>query len=175
MDRDVAIWVVAAGIPGVVCLALVAVLWHKLRVLRAEQEVLLAGGDRGGLVERQAALARSVTQVETSVSALRTDVETLARETQHGLRGAVRFQAIVRYDAYADMGGEQSWSMALLNADKTGAVISALHAREHARMYFKEVVAGVPTQTLSPEEAQAVAQAMTQPGPVITLADGGAR
>ena len=71
----------------------------------------------------------------------------------------------VRYDAYRDMGGQQSWSIALLDGTRTGAVVTSLHSRDHARVYLKELTAGVAEQRLSPEEARAVALALGEPIP----------
>jgi len=70
----------------------------------------------------------------------------------------------VRYDAYGDMGGQQSWSIALLDASATGSVMTCLHARDHARMYVKEVVNGASEQRLSPEEVAAIALATGHAG-----------
>jgi hypothetical protein len=94
---------------------------------------------------------------------LRAEVARLTEHTDAGLRGALRFQGIVRYDAYQDMGGQQSWSMAILNANGEGAVITSLHARDHARVYLKEIVGGAPLQRLSPEEERALAAARAEP------------
>ena len=54
------------------------------------------------------------------------------------------------------MGGSQSWSIALLDDSANGTVISCLHARDHARVYLKEVVGGRSAQRLSPEEERAI-------------------
>lgn len=157
---------VAAG-PGVVAVVLAAILWVKLRRVRAEQRMLLPDGTQVGLVEGQAVLARSVAHLDKRIDAVRDEVTRLTEHTNAGLRDALRFQGIVRYDAYSDIGGAQSWSMAILNAERTGAVISSLHARDHARVYLKEVVGGASAQRLSPEEIQAIARAMDDPAPHI--------
>jgi Protein of unknown function (DUF4446) len=63
------------------------------------------------------------------------------------------------------MGGQQSWSIALLDGNHSGAVVTSLHARDHARVYLKELVEGTPGQRLSPEEERAVALALGRPAP----------
>jgi hypothetical protein len=63
------------------------------------------------------------------------------------------------------MGGQQSWSIALLDANQNGAVVTSLHARDHARVYLKEMALGTPSQRLSPEEERAVALALGRPSP----------
>ena len=68
--------------------------------------------------------------------------------------------AIVRYDAYEDTGGHQSASLALLDAARTGVVITAIQGRDYARIYMKEIDRGQPAVALSPEEQEAVERAM---------------
>lgn len=158
----------AAAVPGVAALIVAIVVWVKLRRVRAEQRVLLPDGERVGLVERQAALARAGDRLGDRLDDLRAEMTRLMEHTNIGLRGSLRFQGVIRYDAYQDIGGQQSWSMAILNADRTGAVITALHARDHARVYLKELHAGVSEQRLSPEEELAVAAAVADPALSIT-------
>jgi hypothetical protein len=131
--------------------------------VRAAQRVLLPDGTREDVLDRQAALSRSIERTGDRVDGLRAEVRGLAEHTDAGLRGALRFHGLVRYDAYDDMGGEQSWSMAILNADRTGSIVTSLHARDHARVYLKEMVGGIPSQRLSPEEERAVALALSEP------------
>lgn len=167
--NEVDLWMVgAAAGPGVVALVVALVLWVKLRRVRADQRVLLPDGAQVAIVERQAVLARAGDRVNERLDDLRAEVTRLMEHTNTGLRGALRFQGVVRYDAYQDMGGQQSWSMAILTAERTGAIITSLHARDHARVYLKQVHAGVSEQRLSPEEERALAAAMADPAPSIT-------
>jgi hypothetical protein len=173
VDTQVGVWfIAAAALPGIAALVIAIVLWVRLRRVRAEQRLLLPDGTSLGLVERQAALARAVDRLGDRLDDLRAEVTRLMEHTNAGLRGALRFQGIVRYDAYREMGGAQSWSMALLNAERTGAIVTSLHARDHARVYLKEIVNGASSQRLSPEEQRAVAVAMGDPAPSIEPAQG---
>jgi hypothetical protein len=161
---DVSVWIaVAAGAPGLVALVVAIVLWFAYRRLRASQQVLLPDGTSAGLVDRQATLQRAMTRLEEGLDDLQSLVEHQGEVTEASLRTALRFQGMVRYDAYRDMGGSQSWSIALLDGTQTGAVVTSLHARDHARVYLKELVQGMPGQRLSPEEEQAVALATGRP------------
>ncbi len=74
--------------------------------------------------------------------------------------GAVSNHAIVRYDAYEDTGGHQSASLALLDAARSGVVITAIQGRDYARIYVKELDRGKASVALSPEEQEAVERAM---------------
>ncbi len=154
---------VAAGAGAVLALAGVLALWIAFRRLRAAQQVLLPDGATAGLIDRQASLQRAVLRVEEGLSDLQSLVERQGEVTERSLATSLRFQGLVRYDAYRDMGGSQSWSIALIDGNGTGAVVTCLHARDHARMYMKELEEGTPSQRLSPEEEKAVALATGRP------------
>lgn len=161
---DAAVWVaLAAGVPGLIALGLCVALWVGLRRARAAQQVLLPDGASAGLVDRQATLQRAMTRLEEGLRDLQSLVERQGEVTEANLRTALRFQGMVRYDAYRDMGGGQSWSIALLDGNRTGAIVTCLHARDHARVYLKELTDGEPGQRLSPEEERAVALAIGGP------------
>lgn len=70
----------------------------------------------------------------------------------------------VRYDAFDDMGGRLSFSMALLDEHGDGSVITAMNGRVQTRTYAKPVTGGTSSHNLSEEEVQAIAQAMDDGG-----------
>jgi Protein of unknown function (DUF4446) len=163
---EVSVWVaVAAGVPGLIALICCGVLWASLRRVRASQQVLLPDGASAGLVDRQASLQRAQARLEDGLGDLQSLIERQGEVAEAGIRTSLRFQGMVRYDAYRDMGGRQSWSIALLDGDQSGAVVTSLHARDHARVYLKQMVDGTPEQRLSPEEERAVALALGRPAP----------
>jgi hypothetical protein len=69
----------------------------------------------------------------------------------------------VRYDAYNELSGHQSSSMALLDSHRNGLVLSAIVHRDSARLYVKQVHNGESEVALSPEEQQAVDTALAAP------------
>jgi hypothetical protein len=69
---------------------------------------------------------------------------------------SLRHLAVVRYDAFGDMGGHLSWSMALLDDLGDGVVLTSIHGRSESRTYAKNVSAWNASQQLSPEEEQAI-------------------
>jgi hypothetical protein len=81
-----------------------------------------------------------------------------ARETSAPARDvtALRNVAVVRYDAFGDMGGRLSFSAALLDDQGDGLVISSINGRSETRTYAKALVGLRSEQNLSPEEAQAI-------------------
>lgn len=74
---------------------------------------------------------------------------------------AVRNVALVRYDAFADQGGQMSYSVALLDAAGDGVVLTAINGRSETRAYAKGVTGGSGTTDLTPEERQALAAALS--------------
>jgi hypothetical protein len=73
----------------------------------------------------------------------------------------MRHLAVVRYDAFGDMGGHLSWSLALLDDGGDGVVLTSIHGRSEARTYAKNVTGWSCEQPLSPEEEEAVKYART--------------
>jgi predicted DNA-binding protein (UPF0251 family) len=82
---------------------------------------------------------------------------------EHRLDGTIAYRALIRYDAYGEMSGRQSTSIALLDANRSGVVLSSIHHRDQARVYAKQVHNGEGEIELSPEEAEAVRLALSQP------------
>ncbi len=68
----------------------------------------------------------------------------------------LRHMAVVRYDAFGDMGGHLSWSMALLDDVGDGVVLTSIHGRSDSRTYAKNVASWSAEQQLSPEEQEAI-------------------
>jgi len=91
----------------------------------------------------------------TDVHGLRQEVSALRLEAAD----ALRHLAVVRYDAFGDMGGHLSWSMALLDDHGDGVVITSIHGRSDARTYAKPVTGWSSEQQLSPEEEDAITHA----------------
>ena len=82
-------------------------------------------------------------------------------------RGALRHLAVVRYDAFGDVGGHLSWSVALLDDAGDGVVLTSIHGRSEARTYAKTIAAWSCEQPLSPEEEEAVAHARPERCPLV--------
>lgn len=89
------------------------------------------------------------------VVGLRQEVAALRAEGQD----ALRHLSVVRYDAFGDMGGHLSWSLALLDDAGHGVVLTSIHGRSEARTYAKNVTGWSSEQQLSPEEQEAIQHA----------------
>jgi hypothetical protein len=148
----IAVFGVAVGVGGLV-LAFVAS--TRVRRLREAQKTLVGGG-RKDLVEFTISLQGRIDDLHSAVDEVAAGLARVDRRVDD----TVANTAIVRYDAYEDTGGHQSASVALLNAGRTGIVITAIQGRDYARIYVKELDRGNPSVALSPEEAEAVERAM---------------
>ena len=146
---------------GLVGLVVGAIALKTTRAIRRDQRILMADGSTTGIVEQQAALQRTLTLLTQQLDQARVETAAVDVKTDRALRELVRTRALVRYNAFGDQGGHQSWSLALLDATQTGVVITGLLGREETRMYVKQLREGVPDRELSDEEAQAVAQAQS--------------
>ena len=152
----------AAGV-AVVALILASALAFRLRRVRNAQRAVL--GDLGArdLVTHAADITeqfRGLHQWVDDVAAKLHDRMDLA---EHRLDGTIAYRALIRYDAYGEMSGRQSTSIALLDANRSGVVLSSIHHRDQARVYAKQVHNGEGEIELSPEEAEAVRLALSQP------------
>lgn len=99
--------------------------------------------------------AGDVASVPADVEGLRREVAALKAESAD----ALRHLAVVRYDAFGDVGGHLSWSLALLDDGGNGVVLSSIHGRSEARTYAKSIAGWSCEQQLSPEEDEAIAHA----------------
>ena len=93
--------------------------------------------------------------IPPDLEAIRDEVEALRVDAAEALRHI----AVVRYDAFGDMGGHLSWSMAILDDEGNGTVLTSIHGRSDTRTYAKSVSAWSSDQQLSPEEKEAIAYA----------------
>ncbi|MBA2507397.1 MAG: DUF4446 family protein [Nocardioidaceae bacterium] len=72
---------------------------------------------------------------------------------------ALRHLAVVRYDAFGDMGGHMSWSLAILDDEGDGIMLTAIHGRSDTRTYAKNIADWSSSTQLSPEETEAISLA----------------
>ncbi len=88
------------------------------------------------------------------------DLIALTEELRMSARNDLQRVGLIRFNPFEDAGGDQSFAIALLDADGTGLVLSSLFSRAGSRMFAKEVVAGRSTHTLTEEEVEAINMAM---------------
>lgn len=156
LDPDlVATIAVAAAAVALIGLVLAVVLAVRIRGMRRQYLVLQAGDDGQSFVDAVSRQNEDVTQMRSEVASLSSSVEGLRVD----LADAIRHVAVVRYDAFNDMGGRMSFSAALLDDAGDGVVISSINGRTETRTYAKGVKGGSSEADLSPEEVQVIGYA----------------
>jgi hypothetical protein len=164
LSSTVGIVALAAGGVAVVSLITTVALALRLRRVRADQRVVL-GGREQDLVQHAAALESQFLALSEYVQDAADRLDERMAVAENRLDGAVAYRALVRYDAYGEMSGRQSTSIALLDANRSGLILSSIHHRDQARLYAKQVVQGRPELELSPEEDEAIRLALQgEPG-----------
>jgi hypothetical protein len=148
----------AAGV-ALVALVWVLVLAIKLRRLRAAQRTVL-GGQEADLVAHAAQIQEAFVQLRDWVEETAAHLEQRMATAEHRIDGCVAYTSLVRYDAWGEMSGRQSSSLALLDSHRTGVVVSSILHRDQARVYVKQVREGESEHELSPEELEAIETAM---------------
>jgi Protein of unknown function (DUF4446) len=159
----------AAAALALCALIAVALLARAIRRLRADQKVVLGGAAPQDLVTHAAEIDRGFGSLNDYVQDVVTRLDARLGDLEGRMDGAVAFHGLVRYDAYNEMSGRQSTSIALLDARRSGIVLSSIHHRDQARLYAKQVVDGRALLELSPEEEEAVRLALA--GEVADTAD----
>jgi hypothetical protein len=156
MGLSSAAWIaIGAACAAAVALGLCVYLTIELRRLRSRQLVLLGGGT-GDLVDFAVSLQGRIDDLHRAVDEIAAGLTRVDRRVD----GSISNTSIIRYDAYEGAGGQQSASLAFLDAARSGVVVSAIQGRDHARIYVKELERGSPNVALSPEEQEAVERAM---------------
>jgi hypothetical protein len=151
---------VAAGV-ALITLILAIVLAFKLRALKRAQSAILGDGARD-LVAHSAELDDAFVTLREYVEEALTRAEVRAQDMDQRINESMTHRALVRYDAYGEMSGAQSSSIAILDRHRSGIVVSSIMHRDQARVYVKEVREGQSSIELSPEEQQAIQQALAE-------------
>ena len=153
--------VVALAAGGVALIALIwaIVLTFQVRRLRSAQAVVLGDGSRD-VVEHAAELQAAFRELRYHVEVVHGAIDERLAEAEARLDHAIAFRGLVRFDAYNEMSGRQSSSIALLDTTGSGVVVTSIHHRDQARLYAKQVVDGQAQLELSPEEEEAMRVAL---------------
>jgi hypothetical protein len=156
---------VAGAAVALIALLAVLVMARRLSRLRADQRAVLGEREPRDLVAHAAGLDRDFRALHSYVEDLSAGLQARLGTVEERLDGAVTRHGLVRYDAYNEMSGRQSTSIALLDSRGSGVVVSSIHHRDQARLYAKQVVEGEGQLQLSPEEQEAVRVALAREVP----------
>ena len=148
------VWSLVAVAGAVVALIALAVAWRAHRGLRAMQRRHrgLFPNDQGDAADLLLAMRETLEAERARISSLEESLSTV----RGGVEQSLQHVAVVRYDAFGDMGGRMSFSAAIVDDRGDGMVLTSIHARSESRTYAKGVVGGKSDVTLSPEERHAL-------------------
>ncbi len=148
--------------------ALIALVWAivvtvQLRRFKAAQSAVLGELGTRDLVTHAAELDEAFRNLRDHVDVVHGTIDERLAEVEARLDHAITYRGLVRFDAYNELSGRQSTSIALLDASGSGIVVSSIHHRDQARVYAKQVHEGRAELELAPEEEEAVRMAMAAP------------
>ena len=150
----------AAAAVALAALLVAIVLAVRLRRLRAAQSAVMGAHGNQDLVTYVQSVGDGFTDLREWVERALAQVDERLSVASERTDGCIAYRSLIRYDAYGEMSGHQSSSVALLDARKSGVVISSILHRDQARVYVKQLTDGVPSLELSPEEQEAVETAL---------------
>jgi hypothetical protein len=149
-----------AGAVAVIALLFAIVLAFRIRGIRKAQSAVIGGTDRGDLVAHAERLETGFRDLRDWVEESLESIERRMAGAEARVDGCLAYRALIRYDAYGEMSGQQSSSVALLDSHRSGVVVSTILHRDQARVYVKELQQGESEHDLSPEERQAIEAAL---------------
>ena len=150
----------AAAAVALAALVFAIVLAVKLRRLRAAQRVVLGEAGQRDLVAHAARLEQGFVDLRDWVEEVARGLDQRAGSADTRIDGCLAYRSLIRYDAYGEMSGRQSSSVALLDERRSGVVVSSILHRDQARVYVKQIVEGQSELDLSPEEQEAIDTAL---------------
>ena len=136
-------------------LVLVILSLTRIQKLNRRQTLMLRGVEGGSLENLLLDYSQQVPRFQGGLDRALTASD--ANET--ALRQTLRRVGLYRYDAFANVGGMQSFSLALLDEGANGVVLTGLYSRQDMRVYAKPVIKGRSEVTLTPEEQRAILEA----------------
>jgi hypothetical protein len=145
-----------AAAAGVVALVLNVVVWARVHRFARPFDELAKAARQGGVPEALQAQLRATDENRQRIEETMAYARSLGTQAMNAIQGI----GFLRYDAFDDIRGQQSYSLCLLDAHENGLVITNIAGRSDARAYAKQVRAGRCEVALSDEEKEAIAKAL---------------
>ncbi len=163
LSSTVGVVALVASALALVSVCLCGLLFARLRQMRADQRAILGEQQEQDLVAHAAALDASFRTLHDYVHGAVEQLDDRLTVAEQRLDGAIAHCGLIRYDAYNEMSGRQSTTIALLDSRNSGVVLSSIHHRDQARLYAKQISEGNAELRLSPEEEEALQLALPKP------------
>ena len=132
-------------------------LFVRYNQLNTAYQMFMRGKKAASLEEEIGELFNDIATLKTSTEKNRKDIKKII----DNLRECYQRVGIVKYDAFKEMGGKLSFSVALLNDNETGFIINSIHSSEGCYVYTKEIVNGECAISLGDEEKKALTLALS--------------
>jgi hypothetical protein len=142
----------AALVVAVLSLLVAAFAFNTVRKARAEMVIFRGEANEYDILTAAAAQGERTEDLAVKIQKLAHQVALVQRDSSESLRHL----AVVRFNATQDMGGQFSFSAALLDDGANGIVITSIQAHNQGRVYAKSIIEGGSDQKLTPEELQAI-------------------
>ncbi len=155
-EQTLSLAVVALVVAVLLLIAWVALLQRSEARLRRRLRRVLPEGESSGIdeiLDRQLKRIDGLTERIDALNKLHHELESLSQRT-------IQKVAVIRYNPFADTGGDQSFAIALLDSLGNGVVLSSLHSRTDTRVFAKAVQGGRSKYQLSDEEQDAIKKAL---------------
>lgn len=141
----------------ITCIVLIVTLC-KLKNLRRRVDALTRGKDAESMEDTILRFFDNIKELEDAEQKMHRDI----KEIKDNLKITYQKTGLVKYDAFREMSGALSYSLALLDKENNGVLISSMYSREGCYSYAKEIIKGESKLNLSEEEAEALKQAVAK-------------
>lgn len=128
----------------------------QMKKLKKGYKVFMSGKGAKNLEDT---LIKRLNQVDTLMESNEKNEKNI-KEIFQSIQPAYQKMGLIKYDAFNEMGGKLSFSLAMLDKKDSGFIINAMHTREGCYTYIKEIVDGNSIIVLSEEEQRALNRAM---------------
>ena len=146
------------GLTGISLALVIMVIIQMIQInnLKKKYKKFMGGKDVKSLEKQLEKIVEDSDYILNISDENRKDIKNIKKELENSFNKI----GIVKYDAFKQMGGKLSFSLALLNEINSGFIINSVHSSEGCYIYIKEIVAGLCDLDLSNEEKEALSQAM---------------
>lgn len=142
----------------VICIISIIIILCKLKKQQRRLDALTRGKDAESMEETVLRYFEKIEELEAAEDKMHRDI----RDIKENLKITYQKSALVKYDAFREMSGALSYSLALLDKENNGVLISSMYSREGCYTYAKDVENGECRLNLSEEEAEALKQAVAK-------------
>src|SRR3989344_4390514 len=141
---------------GIGAIALLSLGWAVFLEVRLKK---MLGGRKANDLEE---ILKGIVKELEEFGNFRSEMEKYLESVEKRVRRSAQYVGVVRFNPFQDAGGDQSFSIAIMDERKNGLIISSLYGRENSRIYAKPLENASSRYQLSKEEEQAIGEALNK-------------